>query len=189
MRIRIATLLAILVCALIFVDHTAEASWPWDKTATPTATGFVTSTPVPSFTPTPTPQPTSTPTRVRRTATRFVTSTPVPSFTPEPTNTPFLSTTVQPSVEKRFVVTAIPPGTADVYVSCAECSSIYYSYSVPYDMRRGYTFSGSTLSVPAGTSLYTKPVVGFGKVCTPESDRRTVSAGYNRIPHFVCSDS
>lgn len=193
MRFRIVTAMVILVFSMIFMGQEANAAWPW-STATPTATRFVTSTPVPSFTPTPRIRATPTATRFVTstpvaviTQTRFVTSTPVPSFTPEPTNTPFLRTTVQPSVEKHFVVTAIPPQTASVYVSCTFCTSIYYSYPVPYDMRRGFTYSGSTISVPAGTSLYTKPVVGFGIVCMPESDRSDVSAGYNRIPDFFCS--
>ncbi len=160
MRIRIAVLLAIFLAGMILMGQTAEAN-RLRVTAIPTSTLFVTSTPVPSFT---------------------------PSEAVKATNTPFLRTIVIPSVMKHFVVTPIPPGTASVFVSCTNCTSIYYSYAVPYDIRRGYTYSGSTLSVPAGTSLYTKPVVGWGKSCSPESNTTTVQAGYNRIPNFVCEE-
>lgn len=204
MRNRIVTVMVILVFSMIFMGQEASAAWPW-STATPTPTRFMTSTPVPSFTPTRTPRPTSTPTRVRPTATRVMLNTPVvPVLTPiaratewakqqetstqVATSTPFLSVTVQPSVEKQFVVTPIPAGVGTVYVSCNFCTSIYYSYPIRFDMRRGYTFSGSTLSVPVGASLYVEPNVGFGKSCAPSSARITVQEGYNSVEKFACTD-
>jgi len=165
MPIRIATLLAILACSMIFMGQAKAEQW-----LTATATRVVLNTPyVPISTP------------LAR-----VTPKVEPTDQPAPTNTPFLSIRYLPSVSKHFVVTPIPPSTAVVFVSCTNCTSIYYKYDVPYDVVRGYTFSGSTISVPAGTSLYTKPVVGWGKSCIPSSDERVVYAGYNRIPDFFC---